>query len=219
MLDDNHQGPAQGLPRTRARNRSNWSPRSTTAPASQEMRELLEEIGALQPTRSPCATTATMRARPSFSISRGRAQTWACASPAIPMGHEFTSLVLALLQAGGHPPKVERRCHRADQGAGGRLRLRDLHVSLSCHNCPDVVQALNLMAVLNPRIRHVAIDGGAVPGRGRSAPDHGRADGVPERRDVPFGPHRASPTSSPRSIPAPPRAMPPSSAQRKPSTC
>ena len=49
-------------------------------------------------------------------------------------------------------------------------------MSLTCHNCPDVVQALNLMAVLNPRIRHVAIDGAPVPGRGRSAPDHGRAD-------------------------------------------
>ena len=65
-------------------------------------------------------------------------------------------------------------------------------MSLTCHNCPDVVQALNLMAVLNPRIRHVAIDGGAVPGRGRGAPDHGRADDLPERPAVRLGPHGAS---------------------------
>ena len=82
---------------------------------------------------------------------------------AIPMGHEFTSLVLALLQAGGHPPKVEADVTRQIQA----LRADDAsdfvfetYMSLSCHNCPDVVQALNLMAILNPRIRHVAIDGG-----------------------------------------------------------
>jgi alkyl hydroperoxide reductase subunit F len=76
----------------------------------------------------------------------------------MPMGHEFTSLVLALLQVGGHPPKVERRRDRADQGLPGEFRF-ETYISLSCHNCPDVVQALNLMAVLNPGIRHTMIDG------------------------------------------------------------
>jgi alkyl hydroperoxide reductase subunit F len=74
------------------------------------------------------------------------------------MGHEFTSFVLALLQAGGHPPKVE-----ADVIEQIRSLDKDMvfetYISLSCHNCPDVVQALNLMAVLNPRIRAVTIDG------------------------------------------------------------
>ncbi|MFN5155455.1 MAG: alkyl hydroperoxide reductase subunit F, partial [Betaproteobacteria bacterium] len=74
---------------------------------------------------------------------------------------EFTSLVLALLQAGGHPPKVEQAL--LDQVKAlepGQDLVFETWMSLTCHNCPDVVQALNLMAVLNPRIRHTAIDGG-----------------------------------------------------------
>ena len=78
---------------------------------------------------------------------------------AIPMGHEFTSLVLALLQAGGHPPKLEPEVIEQIKGLDGDF-VFETYMSLTCHNCPDVVQALNLMAVLNPRIRHVAIDGG-----------------------------------------------------------
>jgi NADH-dependent peroxiredoxin subunit F len=78
---------------------------------------------------------------------------------AIPMGHEFTSLVLALLQAGGHPPKVEADVIEQIKALDGDF-VFETYMSLTCHNCPDVVQALNLMAVLNPRIRHVAIDGG-----------------------------------------------------------
>ncbi len=82
---------------------------------------------------------------------------------AIPMGHEFTSLVLALLQAGGHPPKVEADVIEQIQALEGDF-VFETYMSLSCHNCPDVVQALNLMAVLNPRIRHVAIDGSLFQG-------------------------------------------------------
>ena len=78
---------------------------------------------------------------------------------AIPMGHEFTSLVLALLQAGGHPPKVDADFIAQIQALDGDF-VFETYMSLSCHNCPDVVQALNLMAVLNPRIRHTAVDGG-----------------------------------------------------------
>ena len=106
---------------------------------------------------------------------------------AIPMGHEFTSLVLALLQAGGHPPKLERRSDRADPGARGRLRLRDVHVA----HLPQL-----------PRRRAGAEpDGGAqsahpprrdrrraVPGRGRGAPGHGGAGDLPERPAVRLGP-------------------------------
>jgi NADH-dependent peroxiredoxin subunit F len=82
---------------------------------------------------------------------------------AIPMGHEFTSLVLALLQAGGHPPKVEADVIQQIQALEGDF-VFETYMSLTCHNCPDVVQALNLMAVLNPRIKHVAIDGGLFQG-------------------------------------------------------
>jgi NADH-dependent peroxiredoxin subunit F len=75
----------------------------------------------------------------------------------IPMGHEFTSLVLALLQVGGTRPRSRTR---SSSRSGARRRLHfETYFSLSCQNCPDVVQALNLMSVLNPRIRHVAIDG------------------------------------------------------------
>ncbi len=70
----------------------------------------------------------------------------------LPMGHEFTSLVLALLQVGGHPPKVEQDVIEQIQALDGDFDF-ETYISLTCHNCPDVVQALNLMAVLNPRIR------------------------------------------------------------------
>jgi alkyl hydroperoxide reductase subunit F len=80
----------------------------------------------------------------------------------IPMGHEFTSLVLALLQVGGHPPRVEQAIIDQIKDLDADLSF-ETYFSLSCQNCPDVVQALNLMAVLNPRISHVAIDGGVFP--------------------------------------------------------
>lgn len=76
----------------------------------------------------------------------------------LPLGHEFTSLVLALLQVGGYPPKVEQALIDQIRGIKGKFRF-ETYYSLSCQNCPDVVQALNLMAVLNPAIEHVAIDG------------------------------------------------------------
>ncbi len=80
----------------------------------------------------------------------------------IPLGHEFTSLVLALLQVGGHPPRVEQAIIDQIRDLDGDFSF-ETYFSLSCQNCPDVVQALNLMAVLNPRIKHVAIDGGVFP--------------------------------------------------------
>ncbi|WP_019338994.1 alkyl hydroperoxide reductase subunit F, partial [Stutzerimonas stutzeri] len=76
----------------------------------------------------------------------------------IPMGHEFTSLVLALLQVGGHPSKTAPEIIEQIKDLDGEYNF-ETYFSLSCQNCPDVVQALNLMAVLNPNIRHVAIDG------------------------------------------------------------
>ncbi len=76
----------------------------------------------------------------------------------LPMGHEFTSLVLALLQVGGHPSKATAELLEQVRNLDGDF-LFETYYSLSCQNCPDVVQALNLAAVLNPKIRHVAIDG------------------------------------------------------------
>ncbi|RBO86071.1 alkyl hydroperoxide reductase subunit F [Marinomonas aquiplantarum] len=76
----------------------------------------------------------------------------------IPMGHEFTSLVLALLQAGGHPSKAAQETLEQIKGLDAELNF-EVYISLSCHNCPDVVQAVNLMAVLNPKITATMIDG------------------------------------------------------------
>lgn len=77
---------------------------------------------------------------------------------AIPTGHEFTSLVLALLQVGGYAPKLDDDTIEQIRGIEGDFRF-ETYMSLTCQNCPDVVQALNVMSVINPRIQHVAIDG------------------------------------------------------------
>ena len=128
-------------------------------PASAEMRGLLTEIAAIAPAKISARFDGQDARRPSFQISRVGAHTGVHFA-AIPMGHEFSSLVLALLQAGGHPPKLEADVAEQIQSlpTDGELRF-ETYISLSCHNCPDVVQALNMLAVLNPRISHVAIDG------------------------------------------------------------
>ena len=126
-------------------------------PASQEMRELLTEIAALND-KVTARFDGNDARRPSFQITRQGAD-MGVRFAAIPMGHEFTSLVLALLQAGGHPPKVEADVIEQIKALDGDF-VFETYMSLTCHNCPDVVQALNVMAVMNPRIRHVAVDGG-----------------------------------------------------------
>jgi alkyl hydroperoxide reductase subunit F len=125
--------------------------------ASQEMRTLLDEIAALGDKVSVRFDGHDAR-RPSFQITRAGAD-MGVRFAAVPMGHEFTSLVLALLQAGGHPPKVDADVVEQIRALDGEF-VFETYMSLTCHNCPEVVQALNLMAVLNPRVRHVAIDGG-----------------------------------------------------------
>ena len=131
--------------------------------AASQMRALLEDIAALHPRVSARfdGDEGLQVRRPSFAIRRVGSDI-DLRFAAVPLGHEFTSLVLALLQAGGHPPKVEAelaaQIRAIDPGEGRTLRF-ETWMSLSCHNCPDVVQALNLMAVLNPRVQHVAIDG------------------------------------------------------------
>ena len=78
------------------------------------------------------------------------------------MGHEFTSLVLALLQTGGHPIKLDDGVIERDRALADYAF--ETYFSLSCQNCPEVVQALNVMSLINPRIRHVAIDGALFQG-------------------------------------------------------
>jgi NADH-dependent peroxiredoxin subunit F len=126
-------------------------------PKSKELLELLHDVAE----QSKLITLVERRdddeRKPSFSVGpRGGEARVRFAG--LPMGHEFTSLILALLQAGGYPPKVEAEVIEQIKALDVELNF-ETYISLSCHNCPDVVQALNLMAVLNPKIRHTMIDG------------------------------------------------------------
>lgn len=76
----------------------------------------------------------------------------------LPLGHEFTSMVLALLHVGGHPTKLDEETIEQIKSLPSNLSFETFY-SQSCQNCPDVVQALNLIAALNPNIKHTAIDG------------------------------------------------------------
>lgn len=124
--------------------------------ASNEMKGLLQDVAALSD-KITLKTDGADARKPSFSLNRIGAQ-MSLRFAAIPLGHEFTSLVLALLWVGGHPPKVEPEVVEQIKHLEGDYNF-EVYMSLSCHNCPDVVQALNLMAVLNPRVKTVTIDG------------------------------------------------------------
>ena len=123
---------------------------------SQEMLGLLQDIAGLSD-RISLRTDGNDARKPSFSLNRINGNI-SLTFAGLPMGHEFTSLVLALLQVGGHPSKESQDVIEQIKGLQGEFNF-ETYFSLSCQNCPDVVQALNLMAVLNPNIRHVAIDG------------------------------------------------------------
>lgn len=123
---------------------------------SLELNELLEEITVLSDRISLVRRDDNER-KPSFAINRVGSDI-GVRFAGIPMGHEFTSLVLALLQVGGHPSKTAADVIEQVRNLDGDYRF-ETYFSQSCQNCPDVVQALNLMSVLNPKIQHVAIDG------------------------------------------------------------
>ncbi len=125
--------------------------------SSKELKALLEEIKQLCPLISLRLDGQNER-KPSFSICRLGSQ-MDLRFCAIPLGHEFTSLVLALLWAGGHPPKVSAESIEQIKALDGEY-LFEIYMSLSCHNCPDVVQALSLMAIYQPKVKTVVIDGG-----------------------------------------------------------
>jgi alkyl hydroperoxide reductase subunit F len=129
------------------------------SPKSAELLELLNEIAALSDDITVVRSADDTR-RPSFAIRRvgGQDETIEVRFAGIPLGHEFTSLVLALLHVGGHPSNAAKELLEQVRALPGDYRF-ETYFSLSCQNCPDVVQALNLMSVLNPRVSHVAIDG------------------------------------------------------------
>ncbi|WP_073356462.1 alkyl hydroperoxide reductase subunit F [Lampropedia hyalina] len=124
---------------------------------SRQMKGLLNEIKALSTKITVVERLDDNERKPSFLITNpGTISGLRFAG--VPLGHEFTSLVLALLQIGGHPSKEPQELQEQIRGLKGQYHF-ETYYSITCHNCPDVIQALNLMTVLNPGITHTAIDG------------------------------------------------------------
>ena len=123
---------------------------------SQKVRDFLEEIAAMSERIS--ITSVNLSRTPSFKIAK-QGQESGVEFAGLPLGHEFTSFVMALLQVSGRPPKIEDDLVARIKAIQKPLHL-ETYVSLTCHNCPDVVQAFNIMAVLNPNISHTMVEGG-----------------------------------------------------------
>ena len=123
-----------------------------------DMQRLLETIVSLSD-KVTLDTSGQDARKPSFVVAR-EGETHGVRFAGLPLGHEFTSLVLALLWTGGHPPKVEQYVIDSIKALDGDFSF-EVYMSLTCHNCPDVVQALSLMAIFNPKIKTVVIEGGA----------------------------------------------------------
>jgi NADH-dependent peroxiredoxin subunit F len=124
---------------------------------AREMLALVQDIAALSDKISYREESDGSVRAPSFALNRIGSDI-KLRFAGIPLGHEFTSLVLGLLQVGGHPSKEEAELLEQIRNLDGEYNFVT-YISLSCHNCPDIVQALNLMAVLNPKVSHVMVDG------------------------------------------------------------
>lgn len=122
---------------------------------SQNMKSLIDDLQALSSKIK--VENTTLERTPSFSVNRIGEDTGVVFA-GVPLGEEFTSLVLALLQVSGRPPKVDEQLIEQVKELEGEYRF-ETYVSLTCQNCPDVVQALNIMSVLNPNVSHTMIDG------------------------------------------------------------
>ena len=130
---------------------------------SRDMRALLETIQSLRADKISVRFDGNDARKPSFSLQRvggDNSLRQSLRFAGLPLGHEFTSLVLALLWTGGHPPKEEQDVMDQIKSLDGDFNF-EVYMSLTCHNCPDVVQALSLMAILNPKIKTTVIEGGA----------------------------------------------------------
>lgn len=128
-----------------------------TDKVSSDMLSLVDELATMS-SRIKVENT-TLERTPSFSVNRIGEDTGVIFA-GIPLGHEFTSLVLALLQVSGRAPKVDQSLLDQIKNIKGEYHFES-YISLTCHNCPDVVQALNVMSIFNPQISHTMIDGGA----------------------------------------------------------
>lgn len=123
---------------------------------SKNVKEFLEEIANMS--SKITIEEKSLTRQPSFKIAQLDKES-GVEFAGIPLGHEFTSFVLALLQVSGRPPKIEQELANQIKAIDKELHF-ETYVSLSCHNCPDVVQAFNIMSVLNPKISHTMIEGG-----------------------------------------------------------
>lgn len=158
MLDATMTAQIHGLLKENLREDVELRARLDNGPKSAEIRELLDELAALHDRVTVVDDPDTEARVPSFAIARPGTEI-SVRFAALPMGHEFTSLVLALLQVGGHPSKsVTPEQVEQIQALDGEHHF-ETFMSLSCQNCPDVVQALNTISILNPKFHHTAIDG------------------------------------------------------------
>ncbi|WP_088809284.1 MULTISPECIES: alkyl hydroperoxide reductase subunit F [unclassified Listeria] len=123
---------------------------------SEKLAEFVTEIAEMSPKIH--MEKASLAKTPSFSVERVN-EDMGIVFAGIPLGHEFTSFVLAILQVSGRAPKVDEKIIRQIKKISGTFHFES-YVSLTCHNCPDVVQALNIMSILNPNISHTMVEGG-----------------------------------------------------------
>ena len=124
---------------------------------SQDMLELVTELEKMSSRIS--VQREQLERTPSFSVNKAGEESGVVFA-GLPLGHEFTSLVLALLQVSGRAPKIDEAVAKRIQAIKEPMHF-ETFVSLTCHNCPDVVQAFNIMSVLNPNITHAMVEGGA----------------------------------------------------------
>ena len=124
---------------------------------SAEMVDLLTEVDAISSMIVIKKGEDSTHRSPSFQVNQPDYVT-GIVFAGVPMGHEFTSFILAILQVGGYPLKIEKELIGQIKSISGSYKF-ETYISLSCHNCPDVVQALNVISLLNPNITHTMIDG------------------------------------------------------------
>jgi NADH-dependent peroxiredoxin subunit F len=137
---------------------------------ARQMLELVADVASVAPPDKLSMRTGAIADErvPSFQITRTDADT-GVRFAGLPLGHEFNSLLLALLQISGYPPRVEAALIAQIKALDPEQDLVfETYMSLSCHHCPDVVQAFNLMATLNPKIRHTAIEGSMFKAEGKA---------------------------------------------------
>lgn len=126
---------------------------------AQKLNALATDIGSLS-SKIEVVTDADASERKPQMVVESPERGTAIGFAGLPMGHEFTSLVLALLHSGGHPMKLDAETIEQIAALDNELKV-EIFISLSCQNCPEVVQAFNMMAAINPAITTTMIDGAA----------------------------------------------------------